>query len=105
MLGVNVFWKLQIQPDISSDSTDVETICIYKVVKKNKAMWRYIEALEFHNGAPKVHWSENTGWIFFVEYKRVTPRVKNIAIAVCFLLDFFDNGILVPEYEKYSVIP
>ena len=34
LLGVAVFWKVQIQPDIVSDPTDGEIICMYKYVKK-----------------------------------------------------------------------
>ena len=35
----------------------------------------------------------------------VTPIVKQIDINVYFLKEQFDNGIFVPKYEKYSVMP
>ena len=40
-----------------------------------------------------------------VEDIRVTPRVKHIDISVYFLQELFDNGIFVPKYENYSVMP
>ena len=44
-----------------------------------------MEALELHTGAPTLHWEENTGFIFVVEDKIVTPTVKHIDIPVYFL--------------------
>ena len=64
-----------------------------------------MEALVIHTGAPTVHWKYITSCISVVEDKIVTPRVKNIAIAVCFIQETFDNGIFVPKYEKSSVMP
>ena len=32
---VAVYWKVQIQASIASDSTDIEIRCMYKAVKKN----------------------------------------------------------------------
>ena len=58
---------------------------MYKAVKKNKVIRRYMEALELHTGATTVHWEDNTSYIFVVEAKRVTPLVKQIDILVCFL--------------------
>ena len=43
--------------------------------------------------------------MFVIEAKRVTPRVKQIDIPVCFLQEKFDNGLFLPKYEKSSVIP
>ena len=40
LLSVSVCWKLQIQPDISSDCTFGEIICTYKAIKKTKAIRR-----------------------------------------------------------------
>ena len=35
LFGVAVYWKVQIQASIASDSTDIEIRCMYKAVKKN----------------------------------------------------------------------
>ena len=40
MFGVDVCWKVQIQPDIASDSTDVEIKLMYKDINKPKAIQR-----------------------------------------------------------------
>ena len=56
MFGVSVCWKVHIYPDIVSDSIYGEIICMQKSVKKNKVIWRYLETLALHNGAPTVHW-------------------------------------------------
>ena len=47
-----------------------------------------MEALVLHTGTPIVHWEDNTSCIYFVEAKRVTPRVyrKNLT-----LVSFFQN--------------
>ena len=37
-----------------------------------------MEYLELQPGAPKVHLEDNTSFIYFVEAKIVTPRVKQI---------------------------
>ena len=63
LLGVAVYWKVQIQPDISSEFTDGEIRCMYKTVKKTKVIKRYMEPLELQNGAPTEHWEENTSCI------------------------------------------
>ena len=44
-----------------------------------------MESLALYTGAPTVNWVDNTSCISVVEAKRVTPRVKNIDIPVCFL--------------------
>ena len=62
-----------------------------------------MEALALHTGLTTVHWKDNTSCISVVESKIVTPRVKHIDITVCFLM-FFDDGIFVTKYEKYSVM-
>ena len=64
-----------------------------------------MEALVLHNGAPTVHWDDNTSCISVVEAKIVTPRVKHIDIPVYFLQDQFDNGLFIPKYGKSSVMP
>ena len=56
LLGVAIFWKVHIQPDIASDSTAGEIRCIHKDVKKKKAIRIYTEALALHNGVPIVNW-------------------------------------------------
>ena len=83
LLGVSVWWKVNIQPAIAYDSTGGEIRCVYKSVKKNKFIQRYMEALAFHTSAPTVHWEYNPSWISIVKVKRVIPRVKHIAIPVC----------------------
>ena len=64
-----------------------------------------MEYLALQTGAPKVHWEDNTICISVVEAKIVTPRVKHIYISVSFLLEKCDNGLFLPKYEKYSVMP
>ena len=78
---------------------------MYKAVKKNKVIRRYMEALALHTGAPILDWDDNTSCISVVEAKRVTPRVKHIDINVCFLQEKYDNDLFISKYEKYSVIP
>ena len=78
---------------------------MHKSVKKTKVIRRYTEALALHTGAPTVHWEDNTSCISVVEYRRVTPRVKQIDITVCFLQEQFDNGLFLQKYEKSSVMP
>ena len=56
LIGVDVFWKVQIKPYIASDSTYREVICMYKAVKKNKVTRRYMKSLAIHTGAPTIHW-------------------------------------------------
>ena len=54
-----------------------------------------MEYLALHTDAPTVHWEDNTIFIYVVESKIVTPRVKHIEIPVCFIQEQFDNGIFV----------
>ena len=75
LIGVAVCWKVQFQPAIASDSTDGKNRCMYKAVKKNKVIQRYMESLEIHTGAPTVHREDKTSFISVVEAKIVTPRV------------------------------
>ena len=56
LIGVDVCWKLQIQPAIASDSTDGKIICMHKYVKKTKIIRRYMESLALHTGTPTVYW-------------------------------------------------
>ena len=80
LIGVSVCWKVHIQPYIASECTDGEIICMYIAVKKTNVIQIYMEALALHTGAPTVHWEYNTNCIYFVDAKRVTPRVKHIDI-------------------------
>ena len=75
-----------------------------KSVNKTKVIWRYLEALALHTGAPTVHLEYNRSYISVVDDGIVTPRIEHIYIPVCFLQENFDNGIFVPKYEKSSVI-
>ena len=77
---------------------------MYKAVKKTKAIWRYMEALELHTGAHTVHWEETTSCISVVEAKIFTLRVKHIDITVFSLQEQCDNSICVTKYDKSSVI-
>ena len=43
-----------------------------------------MEALSLHTGAPTVHWEDNTSYIFAVEAKKFTNRVKHIDIPIYF---------------------
>ena len=85
MLGVSVFWKVQIQPYIASDYTDVEIGFMYKSVNKNKVIRRYMESPSLHTGAPTVHLEDNIHCIYVVEEKIVTHRVRKIGIPILFI--------------------
>ena len=78
---------------------------MYKAVKENKFIRRYMEALALYTGATTLHWEDKTSCISVVESKRVTPRVKHIDILVYFLQEQFDNGLFLPKYKKSSVMP
>ena len=78
---------------------------MYEDSKKTKAIRGYMESLEIHTGAPKVHWEDNTSFICVVEAKIVNPRVKHIDIPVCFLQGKIDNGLFIPKYDNSSVVP
>ena len=75
---------------------------MYTSFNTTKVIRRYMESLSLHNFAPTVHWEYNISFIYFVEAKIVTPRVKHIKIPVCFLQEQFDNGLFIPKYEKSS---
>ena len=51
------------------------------------------------------HYIDNTSCISIVEDKIVNTGVKHIGIPVYFLQEQFENGIFVPKYEKFSVMP
>ena len=85
LISVAVCWKVQIQPDIASDSTDGEIRYMYNAVKKTKVTWRYMGALGIHTGALIVHWKENTSCIYVVEANRVTTRVTHDVFTGCSL--------------------
>ena len=70
---------------------------MYTAVKKIKVLKRYMESLALRNSAPTVHWEDNTSFISIVEAKRVTPRVKNMVIPLCFVQEKFDNGLFLPK--------
>ena len=70
MVFASVCWKVQIQPAISSESTDGYIICMCKAFKKTKVIWRYVEALALHTVAPTVHWEDNTSCIYGVFHKK-----------------------------------
>ena len=66
---------------------------------------RYMEALALHTSALTVHWEDKTSCISVVGDDRVNPRVKQIYIPVCLLLEQFNNGLFTPKYEKSSFMP
>ena len=78
---------------------------MYNDVNTDKIIRRYMDALALHTGAPTVHWEGNISCISVSESTIVTSIVKHIEIPVCFLQEQFDNGILIIEYEKSSVMP
>ena len=45
LLGIIVLWKLQMNPYVTSDSTNGKKCYMYKYVKNTKAIWRYMEDL------------------------------------------------------------
>ena len=63
-------------------------------------IFSHMEALALHTGAPTLHWEDSTSFISVVEAKRVTNRVKNIDIPVCFLQEQFDNGLFIPNMRS-----
>ena len=75
-LGVALFCKVQIQPVVTSDSTDGEIRFMHKYVKKNNTIWSYMEALTLHTGSPTLHWEYITSFSSVVEAKIVLPRFK-----------------------------
>ena len=85
ILGVAVCWKVRIQPAVVSDSTDKEIRCMYKYVRKTRAIQILMQAWSLHTGAPTVYCKYNTSFIYVVEAKRINPRGKHIDIIVCFL--------------------
>ena len=72
LLGVDVYWKLQIKTAITYESTAVEIGCMYKAVEIIKVISRYMEYLALHNGVPTVHWEENISCVYVVEAKIFT---------------------------------
>ena len=78
---------------------------MYKAVKKNKSIRRYIEYLVLNTGATIVHWEYNTRCISAVEAKMFTPIFKYIGIPAYFLQEQSDNDIFVTKYEKSDVVP
>ena len=76
LIGVALWCKLQIQPDIDSNYTDGEIRYMYKAVKKTNAICRYMESLAFHTGATPVHWEDRTSCIYVVYDKKLTLELK-----------------------------
>ena len=64
-----------------------------------------MEDLALQTVAPTVHWEDNTIFIYVVEAKIFTPRVKHIDIPVFFLQEKFYNGLSIPKFDKSSVMP
>ena len=50
LIGVAVFWEVQIPPYVASDSTKGEIRCIYKAVNNTKTFQCYMETLALHTG-------------------------------------------------------
>ena len=79
---------------------------MHKDIKYTKEIWRYMEALVLHTGAPKVHWEYNTSCSYIVEAKRFIPTVKHIAIPAYFLQYFltmlflFQNIRIIVSYQQ-----
>ena len=63
-----------------------------------------MEDLALHTGAPTVHWEDNTCFIPFVEAK-ILPLELNKLIFLSIFYKKIGNGLFVPKYEKYSVVP
>ena len=66
---------------------------MYKYVSNNKVVWSYMDFLVIDNGELTLYWENNTSYISVFAAKRVTPRVKNIDIPVCFLQKQYGNGV------------
>ena len=73
---------------------------MYKDIKKNKGIRRYMGALVLHTGAPKVHLKDNKSCIYVAEAKIVTTRAKHIGITVYFLQEQLDNDIFITKYDS-----
>ena len=71
IFGVAVYWKVQNQPAIASDWTDVEIICIYNSIKKNKVTRRCMEALALHNSSTKVNLEYSISFISVIDSKEL----------------------------------
>ena len=80
LLCVVVWQKVQIHPDVASNSNNGESIYIYKSVKKPKSIRRYTESLSLYTSVPIVHW-ENNIWSHPYFYYRQENEHPN------FLLD------------------
>ena len=78
LLDVNKYCKFQINTEVSSDSTDGETHCLYRAYKKTKSVRRYMESPDLPTVSLTVHWKDNTICIYAVENKRFMTRVKCI---------------------------
>ena len=76
-----------------------------KAVRKEKSIQIYMEDLPIHTCAQTVHWEYSTSCIYAVESKKFTTRDKHIGIPVYFLQENVENGISVPKYDNYSVMP
>ena len=79
--------------------------CLYKDVNKTKSVWRYMDSIELQTEAPTVHREDSTSCIYVVEAKRVTHRFMNIESKLFFLQEKYDNGLFIPKYDKYTIMP
>ena len=96
------------------------SLCFIKFypVNKTKEIWKYMEALSLHTGAPTIHWKDNPSFITVVEYKRVTLRVKPLTLLSIFykkiltMVFLFQNTrnlvlfrqICEPKYVKVQLL-
>ena len=64
-----------------------------------------MDSLALHTWEPIVHWEDNINFISVVDSKRVTTRVKHINIPDSFIQDQYENGLYIPKYDKYNIIP
>ena len=103
LLDIYFFWRIKIQPDVDSDSTEVEIKWLYKNSKNNKSIWQYTESLGIPIAAKTVHREDNTSCISVSKAKLVTPRVKHIKIL--FLVQVqYNNGLFNNKYEKNTIM-
>ena len=101
VIGIEFFWKFQIQPAVVYNYTDGKIWCLYKDVNKTKCIRPYMESHALHTGSTTVHLSDKKSCIYVVDENIVTPKVKHTTIPVFFLQEQYGNGIFIPKYDKY----
>ena len=69
IIGVGVYCKVQVQPSIASDLYDGKIRCMYKVVDKTKAIWRYMKALAPQTEASKINWEDKQSAFMWLRLK------------------------------------